>query len=586
MEQLSGAPHFSRIRWLMVAMAVLGAIFVIRLFYLQVVMHGHYQAEAIKEHTSKFTISAKRGLIYAHDGKEQYAKLALNEPVYTAYADPRYVKDINHVAGVLRRIAGGNLVDGFEDGLHNKDLQYTVLARQITKTQAELIKKENLPGVGLQEQEKRVYPEGSLAAHILGFVNTEGQGQYGIEQALQQDLAGQDGLLQAVTDVYGIPLSIGEESVHTPPKQGKNIVLTIDRNIQHRAEQILREGLKKVDATKGSVLVVDPYSGDILAMANAPAFNPGEYGKVQDYEVFQNRAISEAYEPGSIIKSFTMGAALNEKIITPESTYNNTGSVQVADAKISNILTSPTGSVNMTQVLEYSFNTGVVHVLKLLGGGDINRVAKQKLYQYFSDHYLFGRPTGVNLAGEATGDIAPPDDAQGGVVRYANMSFGQGMTATMLQVAAAFSAAVNGGVYYAPQIVDGHLGDGSRLITQDPKVVRSDVVSREASESLRYMLHQARTRSFLSHTDKPGYTIGGKTGTAQVYDARTGNYSTTETIGSYVGYGGQDKPQYVIIARVDDAKVREGYAGSLAAAPIFGELSNWLLGYMQIQPKP
>jgi cell division protein FtsI/penicillin-binding protein 2 len=580
-------PRISRTQLLMALIMVLGAVFIVRLFYLQVVQHDYYEKQAELEHTTKFTIPATRGLVYALDGNDKFAPLVLNEPVYTVYADPTYVKDANKVADVLRRIAGGNVIDNFEGGLNNKGSRYAVLARQISKTQADLITKENLDGVGVQPQSKRVYPEDQLASQTLGFVNGEGKGQYGIEEGLNSDLAGKDGQLKAVTDVHGIPISVGANSVQTPPQNGKNVVLTIDRNVQNKAEQVLKSGLERAKATKGSILVMDPNNGHILAIANLPTYNPNDFGKIKtdDYAVFSNRAVDDPYEPGSVVKALTMATGLNEGVIQPNTTYNNTGSVKVEDAVIRNVLTSPTGAITMTQVLQYSFNTGAVQVLQWLGGGQINQNGKQKLYDYFTQHFMFGQPTKVNLAGEPGGEIIPPQDAQGGNVRYANMSFGQGMSATMLQVLAAFGAAVNGGTYYSPQIVGGYLEADAKTFTgHASQIKKSGIVSQDASAKLRQMLHDAREGSSAALGEKHGYNIGGKTGTAQVYDPKTGNYSTTDTIGSYLGFGGQDKPQYVIMIRVDDAH-NGGYSGSAAAAPIFTELSNWMLDYLQIQPK-
>lgn len=569
-------------------MFVLGAIFIVRLFYVQVIQHEYYANQAEEEHISKYTIPATRGLIYAKDGTSGYAPLVLNETVYTVYADPTYVDDASKVAEVMRNVAGGNTVGDFETGLNDKELRYTILARQVSKTQKELIEEEDLSGVGFQEESKRVYTEGQLAAQVLGFVNSEGEGQYGIEGAMNTELAGTDGQLKAVTDVNGIPLSVSSDNIEAEPVNGQNIVLTIDRGIQNKAEQLLKSGLENANATKGSIIVMDPDSGSILAMVNYPTYDPSDYGSVDDYTIFSNRAISDPYEPGSIIKALTMGVGLNVGVITPTTTYNNTGSVQVQDAKISNVATSPTGSVTMTQVLQYSFNTGVVQVLKWLGGDDdINDTGKQILYDYFTGNYFFDKKTGVQLAGEASGEIISPSDEQGGDVRYANMTFGQGMNATMLQVISAFSAAINGGVYYSPQIISGYLSDDTETFTAvQPAVKKTDTLSPASSASLRQMLHDARKGSTVSAGEKSGYYIGGKTGTAQVYDETTGTYSETSTIGSYIGYGGgsAEDPEYVIMVRVDDAHT-SGFSGSAAAAPIFTELSNWMLEYLQIQPE-
>lgn len=582
MQQLA---RINRTRLLIGLMIALGTIFTVRLFYLQVVQHDHYETEAELEHTTKFTIPASRGLIYARNGAESYAPLVLNESVYTVYADPRYVKDADHVADELRKIAGGNVVNNFEQGLKNKNLQYTVLARKVTKTQADLIKGDNLAGVGMQQESKRVYPEDQLASQTLGFVNGEGQGQYGVEEALNDDLAGKDGLLKAVTDVNGIPISVGTNSVQVPPQNGKNPVLTLDVNIQSKTEQVLADWIKKDNATKGSILVMDPNNGHILAMANVPTYNPNDFGNATDYSVFSNRAISDPYEPGSIIKSFIMATGLDSGVIQPNTTFNNQGFVKVQDATITNVDKQPLGNVTMTQVLQYSFNTGAVQVLKWLGGGDISQAGKQKMYDYYTNHFLFGKKTGISLAGEAKGMVYAPTSSEGGDVRYANMSFGQGMNVSMLQVLTAFCATINGGTYYQPQVVDGYLGaDQKTYMPQSTTIKKSWVISADASAKLRQMLHDAREGSVAANGETKGYYVGGKTGTAQVYNPSLGQYDPTATIGSYLGFGGQDKPQYVIMVRVDDAKI-SGFAGSSAAAPIFTELSNWMLNYLQIQPK-
>ena len=335
----------SRSRTLVILMCAIGAIFVVRLFWLQVIQHSYYDNEAMKEHTTKFTLPAQRGEIYAKDGSDKITPLVLNEASYLVYADPRYVTDVNKTADALRRIAGGNVVDNFENGLGNKSLQYTVLARQISQQQADLLEKEQLPGIGMQEQDKRVYPEGSLAAQVLGYVNNDGNGQYGIEQAMNGDLSGKAGLLKAVTDVRGIPLSVGGSNVQEPAQDGKNVVLSIDRNVQSYVEQALKDGLDKVHAKHGSVVVMDPTNGKVMAMANLPTFDPAEYYKQSDYGAFQNAVVTDPYEAGSVVKTFTMAAGLNEGVVTPTSTFNNTGSLTIDGATVRNVLPSSLASI-------------------------------------------------------------------------------------------------------------------------------------------------------------------------------------------------------------------------------------------------
>ena len=567
-------------------MTAIGAVFVVRLFFLQVIQYGYYNTEALKEHTSKFTLPAQRGEIYAKDGSDSITPLVMNEASYTVYADPRYVTNVSKTADTLRRIAGGNVVDNFEAGLNDKSLQYTVLARQISQQQADLLNAQNLPGVGMQEQDRRVYPEGSLAAQVLGYVDQDGQGQYGIEQAMNDQLSGKPGLLKAVTDVRGIPLSVGGNNVQIPAQDGKNIVLSIDRNVQSYVEQALKDGLDKVHAKHGSVIVMDPNTGKVMAMANLPSFDPATYYDQTDYSAFQNAVVSSPYEAGSVVKTFTMAAGLNEGAVTPTSTFNDTGSVTVDGATIRNVLQNVNGTRNMMEVFEYSLNTGAVYVLQQLGGGSLNAQARQKLFGYFTDHYQFGKKTGIEQAGELAGEVIPPDQGEGNDIRYANMTFGQGMDNTMIQLASAFCSIINGGTYYKPTVVDGYANsDGSETVKAS-EALKTDVIRPEISKELDDMMQWARAKS-LPGQDKPGYYIAGKTGTAQVIDPKTGAYSDNNAIGSYLGFGGNSNTsaRYVIMVRVTDAQVSEAAtAGGVAAAPIFANISNWLLDYLHVQP--
>lgn len=571
-----------RSRILVIWLLIIGAIFVVRLFWLQVVKHDHYVAKAKETQITQFTIPAKRGLIYAKDGNA-IVPLVMNEPVYTVYADPSQVKDVDKVESLVRRVAGGEIREGFEEDLQNKESRYAILAKQVTKKQAEEIKKADLSGVGLQEFTRRVYPEGKLAGQLLGYVNTDSIGQYGLEGALNERLSGKPGQLKALTDVRQIPLSISDEYVRLQAQDGENLVLNVDRNIQTYAEQALKNGLERAKAKHGSVIVMNPANGAVMAMANYPTYEPGRYFEVGDVDLFNNKVVSEPYEAGSVIKTLTMGAGLDSGVVNRNSTYQNHGSVRVADFTIKNATTDSIGTTNMTDVLHYSLNTGVVHVLKQMGGGEINGKAKDTLYRYFTDNYRFDKETGIEQAGEVPGQLIAPTSGEGGPVRYANMTFGQGMNVTMVQVSSAFSAAINGGTFYKPQLVDGARLPNGEIKDYVPEVIRDNVLSADASKNLREMVVEARQAGFISRNDKEGYNIGGKTGTSQIIDPKTGKYSDDNSIGTYLGFGGGETPEYVIMVRVQDSKL-PGYAGTEAAAPIFGDLSNWLLEYLQVQP--
>lgn len=568
---------------------VIGLVLTARLFHLQIIRHSHYNNLAVAEHQKKFTIPATRGTLYFRDG-DGVVPAVLNTSVYTLYADPKEIRDKE---AILTKLAGSLQLDKakIRPLLTKKNTSYVVLAKRLSKEQVtQLFKdKEKLAGINVTPVPQRVYPEGSLGAQVLGFVNDEGSGQYGVENALNDALSGKPGLLKAITDVNGVPLSLDDATnIAEVPKNGQDTLLTIDRNIQAKAEEALAAGLARSKATKGSVVVMDPNTGAIKAMANAPSFDPARYFEVEDdaYQKFQNRVVSDQYEAGSVIKVLTMATGLNEGVINKDSRFDNRGFVQVDDARIKNVEQDVNGSRSMTDVLKYSLNTGVVHILSQLGGGNINLQARERLFDYFTNHYGFGDLTGIEQAGESTGSIYGPKTEQGNNVRYSNMAFGQGMGVTMIQTAAAFSSVVNGGNYYQPHVVEGKLGSGGEVESVAPKPKRTGVVSEATGQSIREMTRTALSESSaVSSLVRKGYNVGGKTGTSQTIDPATGRYTEDKTIGSYLGYGGDEKPRYVIMVRVDDSNIGAGsFAGSAAAGPIFGELSNWLIDYYNIKP--
>lgn len=566
---------------------IIMGLFVVRLFYLQVIKHDYYVAEANKIQIQPLTIQPERGELYVMDNNE-LVPLVLNERVYTVFADPSEVKNAKKTKETLQPIIGGELLKDAEELLKDETgkVKYRVIARNITRTQAEKVEKEQLRGIGLQQTNRRLYPEGGLAAQTLGFLDAEGIGQYGIEGALDDRLKGKEGLLETVTDVRKIPLTIGNDDINKPAKDGDDLVLTIDRSVQLQAEALLKVGLDRAKATKGSVMVMNPNTGAVLAMANYPTYEPAQYNKVEDYSVFLNSIVSVPYENGSVIKALTVGAGLDSGAITANTTFNDvTGCTQVDDRKICNVEEDPkSASATMLDTLRYSLNTGVVHIAKQMGGGEVNRSARDTLYHYFYDQYRFGQLTGIEQVGESKGIIISPKEQEGNNVRYANMVFGQGMDQTMIQTASAFSAEINGGTYYQPRLVAGIKNNDNSITQKEPVVVKQNVLSQQASQQARDLIWQGRKTGFFGKFDREGYMIGGKTGTSQVIDPKTGKYSDKDSIGTYLGFGGVDRPEYVIMVKVDDAKIG-GYQGTSAAGPIFNDLNNWMLDYLKLQPK-
>ena len=570
----------SRSRILAAVILGLAAIFVIRLFYLQVIQHGHYVALAQAEQMTRERIPAKRGEIYAMSGSVP-VKMVLNETVYTVFVDPAVIADPDKVIDVMKKVAGGNVRDDFEASVKAEKVRYRVIANKVTRVQAEKIKEAGLKGIGFQAVSQRVYPEETLASQVLGFVDTEGVGKYGIEGFENEALTGIDGNLETVTDVSDIPLTIGDRNVREPAKDGKDIVMSLDRNIQSHTEQALADGLKRTGATRGSVLVMNPNNGQVMAMANLPTYNPGKYFEVQDAGAFNNETISAPYEPGSDVKTFTMATGIDKNVVRATDTFNNTDSIKVGDITIGNATKGKTGVISFQTALTFSLNTGFVTVAQRLGDGkNITRAARDTMYEYFHDRFRLGEVTGIELANEAKGTLFSPDDAQGNAVRYSNMAFGQGLDATMVQVSAGFSSMINGGTYYKPTILAGEMVDGAYVANTAVQPLQTGVVAQSTSDQMRQMMQTARASAF-SRYDKAGYNVGGKTGTSQV--SENGVYSDNETIGTYLGYGGAETPEYVIMVSVSgDNKELQG---SRDALPIFTDLSNWMLDYLKIQPK-
>lgn len=554
------------------------AIFVVRLFYLQVIEHGKYAALADNAQLKRLEIPAKRGEIYTMDGSTP-TKLVLNQAVYTLFADPQTVGDTAKIKDVIQRVAGGNLRPGIDDMLANKQSRYQILAKGLSRTQADLIKKESLAGIGFQEETQRVYPEGQLAAQTLGFVNAEGKGQYGIEGKLNDRLTGTPGLLQSVTDISNVPLTIGDRNINKPPKNGENIVLSIDRNVQSYAESALVKGLEKAGATKGSVIVMDPQTGKVMAMANYPTYNPTEFTKVQDGADFTNATVSVPYEPASVLKTFTMAAGIDQGVMTADTTFVNTDTIRIEDRVINNALKGHRGTLTMQQALNWSLNTGTVEMAQRMGGGSINREARNTLYAYYHDRFGLGQLTGIEVSGETKGNVISPAEQEGNAVRYANMTFGQGLDVTMVQVAAGFSSIVNGGHYYKPTVLNGVVQPNGTFMQYQVSTPRT-TIKASTSTQMRDMTIEAR-KSFFVNQDREGYMIGGKTGTSETLI--NGKYVKNQTIGSYLGFGGDDAPRYVIMVQVSaDGKNLEG---GIHAGPIFTDISNWMIDYLKLQPK-
>jgi cell division protein FtsI/penicillin-binding protein 2 len=567
-----------RLRVLQLAFVLLGFIVAYRLADIQIAQHAHYAALASNEHQRKYTVTASRGQIYLRDG-DTPVPLALNQTLKVLYVDPSLISDKEKIAKKLADVTGDDPNDYLNAMEHAKE--YVVLKAKIGSDMAQKLKNLNLYGVGLSSQDYRVYPEGNLASQIVGFVNNDGAGQYGIEGYMNDELKGKDGQLNAKTDTNGVPIET-TDNLSKPATPGDNIVLTIDRNIQAQAESFLASGVKNVGAESGSVIVMDPKTGAVKAMANYPTFDPNNYGSVKDYSTFENSVVSDQFEPGSGFKIITMAAGLDKGAINPDTTYTDNGCEQVSDHTICNAANHKDGpNTTMTVVLRDSLNTGVMFVLKMLGADPtkINSTGKKTFYDYITNHFLFGRPTGIEQAGEASGTVNKPSSND---VNYANMTFGQGVSVTMLQMAAATSTIANHGTYYKPYLVQEIDKEDGSKVTTTPKVVKSDVISDQAAKDLSGMMQVVveHGSGYLAKT--PGYNIAGKTGTAQIPNPNGLGYLENQNIGTFVGFAPVEDPKFVVMVRINKPHVN-GFAES-TTVPVFTNLTRWLLQYYAVPP--
>lgn len=556
---------------LIITLALIGLIGV-RLFVLQVLSFDYYRALAENQHQYNQEIIPTRGKIFIRDGLSTTPYLVatnVNRPL--VYAVPQQIEDAPVTARTLSQMLGIDQRETYER-ITDTDRKYVVIAKEIDEQVAEKLQEEALSGIYLEDQRHRIYPQGTLASQVIGFVGFDQDkkvGRYGVEGYFEKDLAGKPGMIEGARGLTGNWITSGPREF-VPAKDGVDIVLSIDRAIQFKAEDTIKKAVEAHQAKRGSVIIMDPKTGALLAMANYPSFDPNNYGDVEDISVFKNTSISAAYEPGSVMKPVTMAGALNEGAITPDLEFEDPGFVQLENFTIRNANSKSYGRVNMTTVLNESINTGLIFVEQTLG--------HQKFTKYM-EQFGFGEQTGVELSSEAAGDIS--NLYRGGDLYPATISYGQGMTATPLQIVTAYAAIANGGSLNRPFIVAEKRYEDGRIDTTQPTEVRR-VITRHTATTLAAMMVSVVEQGHGKRAAVPGYYIAGKTGTAQVpYSDRAG-YDPNRTIGSFAGFGPVDDPAFVMIVKIEEP--RDVIFAESSAAPVFGEIAQFILNYYQIPP--
>lgn len=576
--------YITRLRIIYVAITIVFAVFIARAFYMQVIRYDYYNNRALAGQLKQYEIPAERGTILVNNGSGT-VPLVLNQKLFTVYADPTLVKNADRVADKLSIDLQLDRATVLKQ-ISQKDTRYSVIAKKVTPELKAKLLAYKFAGIGAQEQTYRTYPQGAMAAQLLGIVDDTGTGRYGIEQALNRQLTGTAGELKAVTDINGVPLAANDDNTLIAPQAGDDITLTIDAGIQKQLETTLASRVKENKAEQISAVIMEANTGAITAMANYPSYDPAQSAAVEDATLFNNAAVSRPIEVGSIMKSLTVAAGLDSGAVNPSSSYYDPASYVVDEFRITNIEEDGgPGNKNLYDLLNLSLNTGATWLLMQMGGGKINEKARNTWHSYLTDHYRLGLETGIEQGYEDPGYVPKPEDTGAGInLTYANTSFGQAMTATPLQMAAAFSGVMNGGTYYQPHLVAATTNAAGETTPQKPKVLRSDVVKPQVSSELAKMLQYAvDNHYFAKKFDQNRYMVGGKTGTAEVV-LPGGGYSKTQFNGTYLGFVGGDRPQYVIAIYVIKPTVK-GYAGSGAAQPIFGDLAHMLINGSYVSPK-
>jgi cell division protein FtsI/penicillin-binding protein 2 len=443
------------------------------------------------------------------------------------------------------------------DQIRDPERRYALLATEVPPETGEAIAALSLRGIYLEPQPRRWYPNGPLAGHMLGFVNRENVAVYGVEAYYDEELRGRK----------GSQFSDGLEYRLIPPRDGYDVVLTIDRAVQSMVEERLAAAVARYEATGGDVVVVDPRTGAILAMASYPPFDPNEYASTPP-ERWANPAIAIVHEPGSVVKVLTMAAGLQAGVVTPESTYEDVGTIEYGGIQISNWDRKSHGVTSMTRLLQLSLNVGAVHIADALG--------RERFYD-FMRKFGFGEPTGIDLAGEVGGILRTPDDPGWYPADLATNSFGQGVAVTPLQITMAVAALANGGVLMRPYVVD-RIVDGEVVIRKArPQPVRR-VVSEAVADAVSEMM-VAVVEGRVTNAMVPGYTVAGKTATAQI--PTPDGYEKHGTIASFVGFVPADEPRFVMLVKIDRPNRPRG---SESAAPAFAEIAAELVRLLDIPP--
>ena len=547
-----------RLRLLVAIFAVVFAAAFARVAWLQAVKAQTLDHLATDQHREAVEVPAARGTIFDRNG----VQLAFGERATTVYANPRQVADPRETA-----IAVGEALDLDAGKLYplltDRSRGFVYLARKADPEKADALQAQELPGIGFQDEERRVYPQRTLASELVGYAGTENRGLSGLELQLDKELAGTAGSKTIVRDPFGRTIDVVESE---QVQDGRDIFLTIDNTLQSHVERVLHRAQTRWAAQSATAVVLDPQTGGILALAVEPGFDANDYPEVARWEEerLRNRAVTDTYEPGSTFKVVTVGGVLETNVVSPTTKFRLPYEIPVADRLIHDAEPRKTETMTVSEILTRSSNVGVVTLAQQLQRDGLTD---------WIHRFGFGRKTGIDFPGESRGIVLPPDEWSGSTI--GNVPLGQGIAVTPVQMAAAYGAIANEGVWLQPHLVDRVEGKGR--VEPEERRVLSEETTRELQRMLRGVVREGTgTTAQVS-----GYRVAGKTGTAAKPDP-SGGYSDTRYVASFVGFAPAKRPELVVLVTVDEP--RGAIYGGVVAGPPFAEIMEFALPYLEVPP--
>lgn len=552
-----------RIRFIGGFFVLLFALTVCRAFYLQVIERDHLLKLADRQHQRIIPLTPVRGTIYDANG----AAMAVSVEMDSCYAEPKSIADLSGAAARLAPVFGMPKETVLKRLQGNRNFVW--LQRRLTPDVVKRIKDLDIEGIGFVKETKRFYPNSEVAAHVIGFTGLDPEGLEGVERRYDATILGGNGYLITERDALGRNVAL-KGTVIQDGAMGHSVTLTLDKNIQYIAEKELAKAVNDCGAKAGTAIVMDPQTGRVLAMANYPTFNLNAHASYAQ-PVWRNRAVADSYEPGSTFKTLLIAAALEEKVIRPGDGINCEGGSYAIGGRVIHD-THKYGRLSIAEILKYSSNIGVAKIGSKLG--------PSRLYTYLRN-FGIGEKSGIDLPGETSGMLRQWSQWYG--IDLATISFGQGVTASSIQLAAAFSAIANGGVLMKPYLVERVTDNEGNVVRSFEPQVRRRVVSPETARAVARMMEGVSAEGGTgTNASVEGYRVAGKTGTAQKVDPVTKGYSATKRTASFIGFVPADKPRLTILVMIDEPKTSP--YGGVVAAPAFSAIALQSLCYLKVPP--